>query len=95
MREDHRVLPGNNCTCQQNYANFHMVRFHEIDTRLGRLGSHVNFYVIFACVNPLMPEQAKTGLILLCLTPDDFTHQWGTPGVNGLNKNFQEVLEMI
>ena len=24
---------------------------------------------------------------LLCLTPDDFTRQWGTPGVNGLSKN--------
>ena len=31
-------------------------------------------------VNPLRPQSAKWHLqILLCLTPDDFTRQWGTP----------------
>ena len=35
--------------------------------------------------NPLMPKPAYSShSILLCLTRDNFTHQWGTPGDNGL-----------
>ena len=54
-------------------------------------------------VNPLMSKPAETGRlsILLCLTPDDFTRQWGTPGrqwviiVNVRIKNLVLSTELI
>ena len=38
---------------------------------------------ILKLVNPFTPKPAILS-ILLCLTPDKFTCQWGTPEVNGL-----------
>ena len=35
-------------------------------------------------INPLTSKPARLS-ILLCLTPDDFTRQWGTPGSQWVN----------
>ena len=67
------LVPGN-CICLLSHRSALFVLF------------FFSFFSVFENTSQKTHLSNKQAIlsILICLTPDDFTQQWGTPGVNGL-----------